>query len=846
MVNRRAFFALFPIFTALLLSGCLSLPDFDTSQEANQEILPVEFDEGVTIGQTLTARRARLNGLTFWVNRNVPVDAGQAWVTVRLFRSPEEAAQREQPLYSSQIPVSGSGPIGFSFPPRSEPAGQGYYMELTPSDASVLFQGQTVDAYGGGTAYVRGSPVSGDLAFRSTYDFNAQAVLSDLLQMAGQSWLLFPLAMILLAPGWLMLDLSGLRRRFDTGEQVALSSGLSLAFLPLLMLWTSTFELRWSREYLLIVSILLALVVLWRALRGPRPARLDWISLLLAGVFIFALGVRLMMVRDLVAPAWVDSVHHALITKLILDDGALPSSYSPYLQLSPTVYHLGFHSVLALFIWLSGLDLMKGMLLYGQVLNAACVFAVYLLTTLLTGDRRAGLGAALLCGLFTPMPAYYVSWGRYTQLAGLLIMPVPLAFIRLIFEEETKPHHDMAPSPVETRLDGAESDDGSAQRATQRTNIKRTIGKWAIPLSMASISSAGLLLVHYRAAAFLACLLLAYSISLFFDRRRLSRLALGTSVKQILAAGSLLILGTYVFTMPWMSEVIREHLLPAFTPGNVVPTEAFADFSWRLLNAGYGVYTLWLAGLGLLLGMALRKRFVISIIIWVSMLFVLSNLNALGLPGGEMINNTSVAITLFMPISLFGGYALSRLVYGGEWLLLRRVTWTRLQVPYQIGLVGAGIVLSFAGARQLFPLVNQSTYLFRSADRPALAWVERNVPQDEVILINPFNWGYGLCAGNDGGAWISALSGQPTQPPPVLYGFGERSEIQRVNDLCAHVMQHGGNPDELWAMMYEAGLRYIYVGARGGPLSPTALFWSPLFDTLYAENGAYVFRSLGW
>jgi hypothetical protein len=846
MANRRVFFALISIFTSLLLSGCLTLPDPETSQEVTREYIPAEFSEGATIGQTFTARRARLNGLTFWVNRTISGEANQSWVMVRLFHSPQDSAQGKQPLYASQVSITGNSPITLSFPPRPESAGKGYYLELTPSDAGVRFQGQNVDAYGSGSAYVRGIPVSGDLAFRTTYELDTRAALSDVVRMIQQSWLLFPLAMILLAPGWLMLDLSGLRRRFDTGEQTALSLGLSLTLIPFLVLWTSTLEMRWSRGILLIIVILLVLGVLWRVLRGPRPARLDWIGLLLVGVFMFSVGIRLMMVRDLAAPAWVDSVHHALITRLILDEGALPSNYLPYLQLGSTVYHAGFHSTLALFIGLSGLDLPEGMLLYGQVLNAACVFAVYLLTIVLTGDRRAGLGAALICGLFTPMPAYYVSWGRYTQLAGLLILPVPVAFIKLIFEKGFRSNNYLASPPTETRIEGAESGDGYSPKARYQTMINLKLGNWILPLTIACLSSAGLLLVHYRAAAFLACLLLAYSTSLFFDRSRLAQPTLGAFTKQLIATASLLILGTITLTLPWMGTILRDRLLPAFSPGNIVPAEPFADFSWRLLTAGYGVHTLWFAGFGLLLGLAFRKRFVLTMLIWIGLLFVLSNLNALGLPGGEIVNNTSVAITLFMPIALFGGYAISSLASGGEWLLLKRVTWSRLLIPFNLLLVGAGLVLSFVGARQLFPLVNQSTYLFREADRQALAWIEKNIPQDEVIVINPFNWGYGLCAGNDGGAWISALSGQPTQPPPVIYGFGDRNEMERVNDLCAQVIQHGGAPDELWAMMHEAGLRYIYVGTRGGPLSPTALYSSPLFDTLYAESGTYVFRSLGW
>jgi hypothetical protein len=846
MANRHVFLAFILIITILPLSGCLTLPDPETSQESNREVISVEYKEGITVGQTFISRRAHLNGLTFWINRNVPPETGLAWVTVRLFLSPEEAAQSAQPIFNNHISVAGSGPVNFSLPVNSEPAGQGYYLELTPSDASLLFLGQNVDAYGGGTAYVNGVPIPGDLAFHSTYRFTPEAAISDLLNMAAESWLLLPLMLVLLSPGWLLLDLSGLRRRFDGGEQVALSLGLSLSVISLLMLWSSTLGLHWSREVLVVAGVLLVLATLWRFLRQPCFPSLNWPGLLLVGIFFAALVVRLMMVRDLVAPAWVDPVHHALITNLIIDTGALPSSYAPYLQLNSTVYHTGYHSTLAAFQWLSDLDLPQGMLLYGQVLNAACVFAVYLLTTRLTGDRRAGIWAALMCGLLTPMPAYYVSWGRYTQLAGLLILPLPLAFFKLIFEYSSVSYKDDAAVLVEGLRNDFDLDEKFSSGPKHIMVKPFSSACWLIPFSLACLSAAGLLLVHYRAAAFLACLLAAYSINLFLGSHRLARPELSAFIWQLLVSGSLLIFGTLLLTWPWMAEIFRDRLLPAFSLGKVVPAEPFADFSWRFLDAGSGAFTLWMAGLGILLGLLLRKRFIVVVLLWIGFLFLLSNLGAMGLPGGWIINNTSVAITLFMPISLLGGYAFCSIATGGEWLLRRRSNSARFVSPFRFAQILIGIAISFAGAWQLFPLLNQSTYLFRAADRPAIAWIEKNILQDEVILINPFSWGYGLCAGNDGGAWISALSGQPTMPPPVIYGFGDRIEMGRVNTLCAQVMQHGGNPDELWALMQEAGIRYIYLGVRGGPISPTNLLSSPLFDTLYAEGGAYVFKTLGW
>jgi hypothetical protein len=253
-------------------------------------------------------------------------------------------------------------------------------------------------------------------------------------------------------------------------------------------------------------------------------------------------------------------------------------------------------------------------------------------------------------------------------------------------------------------------------------------------------------------------------------------------------------------------------------------------------------YTLWLATLGVLSAILFKKQFGVAALLWTALLFVLANLGALGLPGGGIINNTSVAITLFMPVALLGGFALTSLVSGVEWLLLRREAWSRYLVPLRVILVAAALALSFSAARLLFPLVNPTTYLFRAADRPALAWIEQNIPPQEIVLINPFNWGYGLCAGSDGGAWIGALSGRATLPPPVIYGFGDPSEVQRINSLCADVLQYGSDPDRLWELLRAAGMRYVYTGARGGPISATALRASPLFDIFMPKAGYMSFK----
>jgi len=344
-------------------------------------------------------------------------------------------------------------------------------------------------------------------------------------------------------------------------------------------------------------------------------------------VFIAALAVRLIMARDLAGPAWVDSVHHSLITRLVLEHGGFPDNYTPYLDITSTRYHPGFHSVLASFQWLSGVESLMAMLVFGQVLNALSVVAVYLFTKQLTGDSLASLIAALITGFFTPMPAYYTSWGRYTQLAGMLILPAAFVLVRAV-------------SSAWIRRDNP----------------------WKILLP-AAIACAGLFLAHYRVAVFLACLLLAdftvrllektlkvyksfrVSFRLHEIDRNLFREIVGVAV---VALTSLIIL------MPWMPSMLNTMLIPIAVSGIKTSVPFFNDFAWTFLTSAWGKNSLYLASLGVVWGIVRKPRLVLTLALWIAMLFILANTAALGwFPG--VINNTSVEISLFMPISTLGG-----------------------------------------------------------------------------------------------------------------------------------------------------------------------------------------------
>jgi hypothetical protein len=144
--------------------------------------------------------------------------------------------------------------------------------------------------------------------------------------------------------------------------------------------------------------------------------------------------------------------------------------------------------------------------------------------------------------------------------------------------------------------------------------------------------------------------------------------------------------------------------------------------------------------------------------------------------------------------------------------------------PFATIIIAIGSIIAFLAAREILPILNPITLLIRQADKPALAWIQEHVPEDETILINPFFWGYNLYAGSDGGFWITPLTGRKTLPPPVLYGLDAKSpRIKEINLICQEVIDHSQDAEALSALLKGQGIRYIYIGARGGVISANAL-----------------------
>jgi len=808
------------IFLSFSLVGCVSFNDPEASQEYSSDKVG-KLDNQLIIGQSFVSRRANLDGITIWVTIMSPQDlqpvtGDKHVVNVKLFDSKNDSL----PVYITNIVIPTSGniaPVTIHFPNQNNPANEQYLIQLSSDSSSVFIHGRNEDAYPHGQAYFNSQPIHADIAFRLSYEYIFKTLIEDIKRGISDVWLAIPFLIILWLPGWLLLDFSNIRKRFDFGEQTALSIGISLGLIPILMLWTTLLHLRWTKTHVLLIAGLLIIFLvlrltyqflkfhksknqnknlseggLFRGLAGKLVQLTIPFSLII--VFLITLTVRMIMVRDLATPAWVDSVHHALITRLILSTGSYPLSYAPYWDINPSSYHPGFHSITATFIWLSNLSIDQALLIFGQVLNAMAVFSVYLFTKTFTRNTISGIFAALITGFLTPMPAYYTSWGRYTELAGLIIFPTAFTLILSLMDENARKQK-----------------------------------YWLIFLSAMTIS--GLFMVHYRVTVFLGVLILTYFgiIILFNIRKPISTIP--TKIRLIFIA----VFVSIFLVFPWMSQVIQNSVLPMIKTAGTRPIPFFQDFSWAFLTTASGKQTLVLAGLGLVWSLIERKRFAYVVMVWITLLFLIANFDALHIPGAGLLTSSSVEIMLFIPISLLGGYFIAVMI--GYWKAL---------FPQKFMILFIGIVfiatlwVAYTGAKQLITIINPITILSREADLRAIDWVENNLPRNETIVINPFAWGYGLFAGADGGYWISPLTGRATLPPPVLYGLG--LSRKRIIEQSQQVINLSSNPDSLWDFLQTNQYHYLYIGAKGGVLSPEKLSSNNHFSTIYQKDGVWIFK----
>ncbi|MBM3190485.1 MAG: hypothetical protein FJZ90_17440, partial [Chloroflexi bacterium] len=633
-MRRTGPYLLFLLLAATALAWQLGRNPAREAREIAQERFDYAvppLDAGHTVGQTFVSRQAGLKAVELLLVRYQPDRAlpPEAHLILALERL-DDAARPPVTVTLSAAGMTHNQRLRFAFPPLADSRDAAYRFTLsTDGDHGLGFWACSSDAYADGTLLSDGQEAPGDIYFTTHYDYALRDALSDGLRLLARHGRKLPALFLLLGLPGIVASLYLLPpRRLEIGVYLALVLALSMAAWPLLLLWTSLLGLSLAGWRAWIVVLALIAAGAYRLWRRPGLSLVDWSrtardplpELALALILLLAWGVRLLQVRELVVPAWVDSVHHTLITQLISERGRVPSTLEPYLPLGDFHYHYGFHALAAVLTWLGGLSSDAAVLLLGQALNALAALPLYALASEWAGRRWAGVGAALVAGALSYMPAYYVSWGRYTQLAGLNLLPLACLLTGWLLGGERRP-----------------------------------LGLWA----MALLLLGGLMVTHYRVLVFYAAFWVIYA-PLYLWRAR-TRDGVWWDLARV---GVALAVGALVLTAPWSAR-FAARILPRVDTiygGWAAAGDPDTALPMGLLKVGWTPRLLYLAAAGAVWALLRRRGEMLLVPLWVGLCLLVANLHLLGLPTLWLIHNESVVISFWLPVGLLCGWVLGDLV----------------------------------------------------------------------------------------------------------------------------------------------------------------------------------------
>jgi hypothetical protein len=638
---------------------------------------------------------------------------------------------------------------------------------------------------------------------------------------------------LLWAPGFLLARLLRVTRTGEPAVAFAIQIGLGLSAWPLLLLWTSTARLAWSVAAMRAagwVTFAAALIVALRELPWRLPRRgARWFAATMALLVILTAALRLAQIRDLAFPPWVDGVHHVMITRLLLDRGAIPEQMAPYIPGGELYYHFGFHAGFALLAACTGRTapprLPPLLLQYGQLLNTLVFFSMYAAGRHLLRSREGGLLTAALAMFVSWYPAFYLSWGRYPHLAGTLVLP-PLIII--LWRLAGRP--------------GAGSPDHACYGR---------VSDWRQGLA-AVVLAGGLVLIHVRVAFFAFAFAIVLAAVLAARRRfmALGRWALVTALTLVVVSPWLVRLaheaavgrvtrvsppGAGASWLPLLRSVHNRELLALATGGvsgmagwmEMPLAGRLASAAWLLLVAAA-----WLTGRASPRAKRIAPWGPVALLAgWVAVIAIVLYARPPGLDLTGLASLDSAVVTLFIPLSLGGGALLAWVITA---LAGRRSGWASLLAAAGIA-TGAGSLLT--------DVVNPITILADARDLRALEWIEGHLPRSALVAVDGRPWIAPAWVGVDGGYWIGAATSQRSILPPLLYAWAlPPAEADRLSAVVSRWSNRRPGSDDGWAALRAAGVTHLYCGSHAVAWKRWELLRSPRCRPLYRDGGVVVFE----
>lgn len=609
-------------------------------------------------------------------------------------------------------------------------------------------------------------------------------------------WLRLAGALVLfLGPGLALVSFHPSRARMDKTQTVTLGLAFSVSFWVVLLAWLQLAGLRLDATRVALILGLGWLVAFWRFWKYQPNAffrkandNRDINSYLLWGAVLLSVIVNIYALRNVFAGPGSDSYHHTLIIQLFLDQGGIPSNYLPYADLVTFRYHYGFHAMTAAIAWLSGIQIAFLTPILGQFLIAASALTVGYLTEILTGRRLAGFISATLVGLVMAFPAYMINWGRYPQLAGLVLLSVLLA---------------------------------------EMLSSQAIAWGWR-KITFLSILASGLALTHYRISimAIGAGIVIVLSWVLQSNRNNIafSWPKLWAMIKVGMAA--------VIIIFPWLLRLFMMRTL-GFAPDLGEVSQGY--FSLERLGGGgsdpTNIPVLILFTTATIAGLLSRKFMPTFIFAWSLFLITLTWIPGLNL----YFDIVSVAISLFIPIAVNIGWGFIQL---DDILQRWGRSWNLIPLLLFLPLIAWGCIRHINIIHPLAPMVTQS-------DFDSMDWIKEHTTASAKFMISNYEFSFqpGFITGIDAGYWIPLFTGRTTTIPPLTYVFEHSGNPFLVQDLVAfHYAQFDIGSTESALFLQNSGLTHLYISRRSSIIDDQMLLSSPSYRLVYSNESTVIFE----
>jgi hypothetical protein len=619
---------------------------------------------------------------------------------------------------------------------------------------------------------------------------------------------------MLAIPGWALLSLGRAWYQWRGLQRWIVAIGLGIAFYPVLYYTTRALlpGLRFGPHQ---IGLLLLLMALFAALRLRRHVRslftldgMEWIAVAVFGMTLFT---RIWIIRGQPYPAWSDSLHHTLLTQLTAGLGQLPFTLEPYAPVPLAEYHLGLYALTGAAASLARVPAHTALLWTAQLLNGLCGLGVYLVLDRKCGRVGAILGAVVV-GLLSHQPAFYVNWGRFTQVASQTIL-----LIAWLVTWEALKGWRQAP--------GAQS----------------LSAHWW-PMSLAAMLNGALYLLHFRVAVFyLPLLLITLAWELWQERSHSARLqlVLGSAVIGALSVAVIL---------PALSAAFAGFATRTAGPavggrewvtaeGIQQTSRQYFEYSWNTVpELAARTWLLVLAGLAGVAGLLRRNKLVLASLAWTAALVALANGYRLGVTWLSLTNLGAILIMLYLPIGLVIGATGEQLLGIGP--AASRLGWSR-------GLVAAALACGFVGSHARAADIEGFRYFVTREDIGAMDWIRENTPADSLFAVNTFFWLPYAPHGTDAGYWIPYLTGRQTTAGVMLLTLAGDEYQPWILALARAAEELESNHTAVKSLQ-SLGVDYVYLGRMGdfsGPgLSADLLSQSSLARLCYHEGGVSIYQ----